>query len=188
MASEARIKYKHALFLNPYIERSATNTMMLFPSIGVEYVATSVKGLVDKITLLDLRYEKDFSDTDKLLEFISNSIDIICVSIGWDRQFEEICHLLNRMPDNIPLVVGGYKATEKVDELFKVCPTIDIIVRGEGEETIREIFSGVALKDILGASYREGNRVLHNPNRPLPDINSLIAPDRTLRRNEYMMA
>jgi len=185
MASEVRIKYKHALFLNPYIERNATNTMMLFPSVGLEYVATSAKGLVDKITLLDLRYEKDFSDTDKLLEFISSSIDIICVTIGWDRQFEEICHLLNRMPRNIPLVVGGYKATEKVEELFKTCPRIDIIVRGEGEETIKEIFKGVALKDILGISYREGDSIIHNPNRALPDIDSLAVPDRTLRRNEY---
>jgi len=161
--------------------------MLLFPPTGLEYVAASAKGFVDKITLLDLRYEKDFSDTDKLLEFISSSIDIICVTIGWDRQFEEICHLLNRMPRNIPLVVGGYKATEKVEELFKTCPTIDIIVRGEGEETIKEIFRGVAFKDILGISYRECDRIIHNPNRTLPDINSLAVPDRTLRRNEYSL-
>ena len=186
MSSETRIKYKHALFLNPYIERNATNTMMLFPPAGLEYVATSAKGLTDKITLLDLRYEKDLSDTDKLLEFISGSVDIICVSIGWDRQFEEICNLLNRMPGNIPLVVGGYKATEKVEELFKVCPGISIIARGEGEETIKEIFKDVALKDILGISYREGDRVIHNPNRPLPDIDALCVPDRALRRNEYL--
>jgi radical SAM superfamily enzyme YgiQ (UPF0313 family) len=187
MANEVRIKYKHALFLNPYIERSATNTMMLFPPVGLEYVATSAKGLVDKITLLDLRYEKELSDADKLLEFISSSIDIICVSIGWDRQFEEICRLLNRMPDNIPLVVGGYNATERVEELFKACPGIDIIVRGEGEETIKEIFRAVAFKDILGISYREGDSIIHNLNRPLPDIGSLVVPDRTLRRNEYSL-
>ncbi len=158
---------------------------MLFPPTGLEYVATSARGLVNKITLMDLRQEKDLSDTEKLISFISSQIDIICVGIGWDRQFKEICRLLNRMPDGIPLVVGGYKATEKVEELFKVCPTIDIIVRGEGEETIRELLGGVSLKDILGISYREDGRIIHNPNRPLPDIDSLAVPDRTLRRNEY---
>jgi len=188
MIIEASTKYKHALFLNPYIEKNANNTMMMFPPIGLEYVATSARDLVDKITLLDLRYEKDLCDTDKLLEFISGEIDIICVGIGWDRQFEAICGLLNRMPGNIPLVVGGYKATEKVEELFKTCPTIDIIVRGEGEETIREIFRDVALKDILGISYREGGNIKHNPNRPLPDINSLAVPNRAMRRNEYRLA
>jgi len=57
--------------------------MMLFPPTGLEYVATNALGLVNKITLLDLRQEKDLSDTDKLISFISSQIDIVCVSIGW---------------------------------------------------------------------------------------------------------
>lgn len=162
--------------------------MMLFPPTGLEYVATSAKGLVDKITLLDLRYERDLSDTEKLLAFISSQIDILCVSVGWDRQFDEICQMLNRVPDNIPLVVGGYKATERVEELFKRCPTIDIIVRGEGEETIKEILKGSSLKDISGISYRENSKIVHNPNRPLPDVDTLVPPDRSLRHNEYSLA
>ncbi len=182
------MKYNHALFLNPYIESSANSTMMLFPPTGLEYVAASAKGLVDKITLLDLRYERDLSDSDRLLDFITGHIDIICVSIGWDRQFEEICQLLNRMPARIPLVVGGYKATEKVEELFKRCPTIDIIVRGEGEETIKEILKGSSLKDISGISYRENGKIAHNPNRAFPDVDTLVPPDRSLRRNEYSFA
>lgn len=159
--------------------------MLLFPPTGLEYVATSAKGLVDKVTLLDLRYEKELCDPDKLLEFIASGVDIICVGIGWDRGFDEICQLLNRMPENIPLVVGGYTATEKVDELFQACPNIDIIVRGEGEETMQEILKGVAFKDILGISYREAGNIIHNANRPLTDIDSIAAPDRSLRRNEY---
>lgn len=162
--------------------------MMLFPPTGLEYVATSAKGLADKITILDLRFEKELSDIEKLIGFISDSVDILCVSIGWDRQFEEICGLLNRMPKNIPLVVGGYKATEKVEELFKTCPNIDIIVRGEGEESIQEILKGKALKEITGISYRENGSVMHNSNRPLPNIDKLLPPDRSLRRNEYIMA
>ncbi|MDD5553868.1 MAG: radical SAM protein [Candidatus Omnitrophica bacterium] len=162
--------------------------MMLFPPTGLEYVAASAKGLVNKITLMDLRHEPDLSDTDKLISFISSGIDILCVGIGWDRQFDEICQMLNRIPSRIPLVVGGYKATEKVEELFKTCPAITIIVRGEGEETIKEILKGNPLKDILGISYRKNGSIKHNPNRPLPDINTLGAPDRSLRQSEYSFA
>ncbi|MDD4900260.1 MAG: hypothetical protein PHG68_06740, partial [Candidatus Omnitrophica bacterium] len=114
-------KYKHALFLNPYIENHATSVMKLFPPTGLEYVATSAKSCVEKITLLDLRYEKELTNPVNLLDFIRKEIDIICVSIGWDRQFKEICGLLSCMPDDIPLVVGGYKATEMTEELFKTC-------------------------------------------------------------------
>jgi anaerobic magnesium-protoporphyrin IX monomethyl ester cyclase len=179
------LSYKHALFLNPYIESTATSIMKLFPPTGIEYVATSAKGLADKITLLDLRYEKELCDTENLLNFIRSEIDIICVSIGWDRQLEEVKGLLNRMPAAIPLIVGGYKATEQVEELFRDCPNIDVIVRGEGEESIKEILKGKPFDAILGISYRLNGKIIHNKHRPLPDIDSLNYPDRTLRRHEY---
>ena len=182
------VKYKHALFLNPYIESSNTSVMKLFPPTGLEYVATSAEGLVNKLTLADLRYEKELSDPAKLLDFISKEIDIVCVSIGWDRQFKEICELLNRIPGDIPLVVGGYKATEMADELFKICPNINIVVRGEGEVTIQEILKGLPLKDILGISYAQNGVVIHNKNRPLLDIEDIPAPHRALRNNKYNLA
>ena len=121
---------------------------MLFPPTGLEYVATSAKGFVSKISLIDLKYEEDLCDLDKLLDFVRNEIDIICVAIGWDYQLNEILDLLNRMPENIPLVVGGYTATEKVEEIFKSCPKVDIVVRGEGEETIQEILKDMPLENI----------------------------------------
>jgi len=179
------MQYNHALFLNPYIENHATSVMKLFPPTGLEYVAASAQGYVEKITLLDLRYENELANPVNLFDFIKEEIDIVCVSLGWDRQLKEICQLLSGMPAHIPLVVGGYKATEMVDELFKTCPPIRIIVRGEGEETIREILQGLPLHDILGISYRQNNDIIHNPNRPLPDVNSITPPDRSLRRNDY---
>jgi len=183
------MKYKHALFLNPYLasQGKSASIMRLFPPTGLEYVATSARDFVGKLTLLDLRYEKDLSDTNNLLDFIRKEIDIVCVGIGWDREFKEVCDLLNLMPDNIPLVVGGYKATEQVEELFETCTKIDIIVRGEGEETIREIMSGVPFKDVLGISYRSDGRVIHNKNRQLPGVDIIASPDRSLRRNQYHM-
>jgi len=159
--------------------------MMLFPPTGLEYVAASAKALGGKVTLLDLRYENGLGDTNKLLEFISKEIDIICVGIGWNRHFKQALHLLNLIPDHIPLVVGGYKATEMVEEIFKSCPKVNIIVRGEGEETIQEILKGAPFDTILGISYRENGKVVHNRHRPLPDVNSIASPDRSLRRNKY---
>jgi len=184
----SRNKYQHALFLNPYVEKSANNTMMLFPPTGLEYVATSAKGLVDEITLMDLRYEKELADPVRLRDFIQNEIDIVFVSLGWDRQIEEICELMNSFPSGMPLVIGGYTATEKVEELFKACPRIDIIVRGEGEKTTQEILKGVPLKEILGISFRQNNQIVHNANRSFSDIDEFPAPDRGLRRNSYDLA
>ena len=184
------MKYKHALFLYPYGVKKTTTASVnrLFPPTGLEYIATSAKGFAEKITLLDLRYEEELSTPEKLLDFIRKEIDIICVSIGWDREFKDICDLLNLMPDNIPLVVGGYKATEQVEELFQACPNIDIIVRGEGEETIREILKDLPKEDILGISYRKEGKVFHNQIRPLPEIDIIPYPDRGLRKGKYQLS
>jgi magnesium-protoporphyrin IX monomethyl ester (oxidative) cyclase len=91
------------------------------------------------------------------------------------------------MPDGIPLVVGGYKATEEVEDIFERCPKVNIIVRGEGEDTIKDIMNGVAPEKILGISYRNGNSIIHNACRPLPDVNTITPPDRRMRRNNYYM-
>jgi anaerobic magnesium-protoporphyrin IX monomethyl ester cyclase len=183
------MKYKHALFLNPYPahKNSTRSVMELFPPTGLEYVAASAEAFVDKLTVIDLKYEKDLSDLNKLVDFIRKEVDIICVGIGWNRQLDEVFNLLNLMPDNKVLVVGGYTATEMTEELFKICPKINIIVRGEGEETIKEVLKDAPLEGILGISYRKNGSIIHNANRPLSDVNTVTAPDRNLRRNKYRL-
>jgi len=181
------MKYKKALFINPYPGNSVTAAMMAFPPTGLEYVAQSAREVADKVTLLDLRYEKELAVPAQLNKFIKQEADIIGVGIGWDRQIKEIMALLNSFPVGMPLVVGGYTATEKVEEFFKDCPRIDVIVRGEGEQTIKDILNGVAWESIPGMSFRRDKKITHNPNRPLVDVDNIPWPNRTLRRGEYSL-
>ena len=178
------MKYQHVLALNPYF-RDSTATMGTFPPTGLEYIAANIKDLVGKVTLLDLRYQQEYQDVNMLSEFINKEIDLLCISITWNSQFNAICDLICKLPDEVPTVVGGHKATEEVESLFVRCPNINLIVRGEGEETIREVVKGFPHKDILGLSYRENGTVVHNKNRSLPDILSVAFPDRSLRRHDY---
>lgn len=159
--------------------------MGVFPPTGLEYIATNMKDLVERVTLLDLRYEKEYRDVKVLSEFINKEIDLLCVSITWDSQFNEICDFIRALPDEVITVVGGHKATEEVEALFARCPNIDFIVRGEGEETIRELVRGVPCKDILGLSFRENGILIHNKNRSLPEVLDAAFPDRSLRRHDY---
>jgi len=179
-------KYKHALALNPYFGDSAA-IMGVFPPTGLEYIAASMKDLFDKVTLLDLRYEKAYQNPKALSKFIRNEIDLLCVSIRWDSQFENICDFVSQLPPEVCTVVGGYKATEEVEYLFDRCPNIDMIVRGEGEDIIKQIVMGVPYKDIRGLSYRENGGVVHNEIHPLPDITRIPFPDRSLRKHDYCM-
>ncbi len=178
------IKYKHALALNPYFG-DGTATMGVFPPTGLEYVVASMKDLVDKVTLLDLRFEKEYQDPKALGDFIRANIDLLCISIRWDTKFKDICEFVSQLPPEVTTVVGGYKATLEVEFLFERCPNIDLIVRGEGEDIIKRIITGVPYKDIKGLSYRDGDKIVHNENHPLPDIEKIAFPDRSLRRHDY---
>jgi len=180
------IKYKHALALNPYFGDS-TALMGVFPPTGLEYIAASMKDLVGKVTLLDLRHEKAYQDPKALSKFIRNEIDLLCVSIRWRSLFENVCDFVSQLPPEVCTIVGGYKATEEVESLFDRCPNIDMIVRGEGEEIIKQVVTGVPYKDIRGLSYRENGEIVHNEIHPLPDITRIPFPDRSLRKHDYCM-
>lgn len=176
--------FEHALALYPYCKDS-TATMGVFPPTGLEYIAANMRELVGELTFLDLRYDKEFQDVNVLYDFIRREIDLVCISITWDSQFDEICDRIRALPDDVTTVVGGHKATEEVEYLFARCPNIDLIVRGEGEETIRDVVRGIPSRDIPGLSYRENGKYVHNSNRPLTDTLNFAFPDRALRRHEY---
>ncbi|MEE9474911.1 MAG: radical SAM protein, partial [Candidatus Hydrothermarchaeaceae archaeon] len=53
----------------------------------------------------------------------------------------------------------------------------DIVVRGEGEATFRELIEGRALEDIEGMSWMDGTKIVHNPDRGLiADLDSIPFP------------
>lgn len=177
-------KYKHVLALYPYFGDS-TAAMGIFPPTGLEYIAASIKDVVGKVTLLDLRYETAYQDLTMLSKLIRDGIDLLCISIQWDARFKQVCDFIAQLPHEVCTVVGGYKATQEVEYLFNHCPNVDMIVRGEGEEIIKQIVTGIPYKDIRGLSYRENGRVIHNQIHPLPDITRITFPDRSLRKHDY---
>jgi len=177
-------KYRHVLALSPYFGQTS-DSRGLFPPTGLEYIAASMKGLVGQVTVLDLRHEKRYQDPRALGEFIRREIDLVCVSIGWRSRFERICSFVAQLPDEVTTIVGGYQATLEVEDVFARCPNVDAVVRGEGEEIIKEVVTGVPFEEIRGLSYRRDGRIVHNENQVLPDLAQVAYPDRALRRHEY---
>ena len=62
-----------------------------------------------------------------------------------------------------------------------------MIVRGEGEDIIKQIVTGVPYKDIRGLSYRQNGGIVHNEIHTLPDIKKIPFPERSLRKYDYRM-
>jgi radical SAM superfamily enzyme YgiQ (UPF0313 family) len=170
--------YNNVLCVYPHLE--GVPEKKYCPPIGLEYIATVLEDLVERVTIIDMRFEPNLND------FIENdTIDLFCFSVNWDYQRDAAINIIGRIPSNIKVVLGGRYATACVEEFFAATPNIDIIVRGDGEEIIRDIASGFPLKDITGISYREGSRIIHNKIRDLRSLDDTIYPNRTLRRVDY---
>jgi radical SAM superfamily enzyme YgiQ (UPF0313 family) len=85
-------------------------------------------------------------------------------------------------------VVGGYHPTA-VPDLMLSNPQIDVVVRGEGEQTMRELVEQGTPENVLGASYKKNGRIIHNENRPrIENLDSLPFPARCLRQYSYKSA
>src|SRR5438552_17724025 len=73
-------------------------------------------------------------------------------------------------------------------EDFAKHPAVDFVVRGECEETFRELVQGAPIEAIRGLSYKHKDKVRHNPDRPLiADLDSIPLPDRSRRSRKYKL-
>lgn len=85
--------------------------------------------------------------------------------------------LLNRAKETLPSVttlLGGIHPTFMYDEVFSLSSSVDYIVRGEGEHTLRELLTAFnkedpeeLLPEIKGLAYRRGDKTIVTEERPL---------------------
>jgi anaerobic magnesium-protoporphyrin IX monomethyl ester cyclase len=78
-------------------------------------------------------------------------------------------------------VTGGQHFTATAQSSLEEYPEIDVIVRGEGEQTFAELVRNASKKsaftEINGISFRHKGKIVHNPSRPLiEDLESLPYP------------
>jgi len=80
---------------------------------------------------------------------------------------------VKRHSPEVPVVWGGLHASMLPEQTLQD-PAIDVVVRGEGEETflgvVEALKAGRDMQGIQGVSWKKDGRVLHNPARPFLDM------------------
>ncbi|MFX0003143.1 MAG: B12-binding domain-containing radical SAM protein [Candidatus Hodarchaeota archaeon] len=89
---------------------------------------------------------------------------------------------------NIPLIIGGPHATFSDDKILNES-SFDIVVRGEGEETFKEIVEsykkGKTFEDIKGISFKKDGKIIRNESRNyITNLDRLPFPARHLVKIE----
>jgi radical SAM superfamily enzyme YgiQ (UPF0313 family) len=169
-------KIRDVLCIYPYrVELEKWNA---FPPLGLEYVASIASEFAERIRIVDCR------SGENPLEFVTPRTDLVLISWNWKLEMDFVSEVIRSIPDNITTVVGGRYASQFIDEVFSDFPNVDIIIRGEGEDAIREYLGNGKPKDIANLSYRKNGKVVHNPPVAIKHIAD-SAPDRSLRRMRY---
>jgi radical SAM superfamily enzyme YgiQ (UPF0313 family) len=91
---------------------------------------------------------------------------------------------------NVTIVFGNHHATFNADRILGKYPSVDIIVRGEGERTVVELANCLKndgdLKEVRGINFRNEGKIVATPDQPLiKDLDSLPFPDRKLLDVDY---
>ena len=123
-----------------------------------------------KVKIIDQRTEVDLDATIK--KFKKN---ILCFGISSFTGVQikgglEISKKIKEFHPEVPIVWGGWHPTSMPEQTLRH-PFVDIVVRGQGEVTLKELAVALScdrdLSNIKGISFKKQGKIYHNPCREL---------------------
>lgn len=153
-------------------------------NLGLGYLASSLRNQGNEVSIVD-GWLHGLSSHQLAEEILKNPptsfVGFSCYRSNMERTME-VASILRGSGLDVPIVVGGYGPTFHADEFLSA--GFDIVVRGEGEETIVELLKyfehgTTDLSEIKGISYVKDGEFVHNDMRPLKlDIDNITFPSR----------
>lgn len=166
-----------------------------WPPLGLLYLGTILRDEegID-VTVLDQAAEGySIKETARWVEKQSPDILGFSALASSGMTAARVAGKVKETNPEIVIVFGNYYATFNDRRILTTYPQVDIIVRGEGEETTRELVNAIdkdhSLKKVQGITFREKHKITATPDRPLiKDVDALPIPDRELLKIEYHSA
>jgi len=178
-------KVRKVVLVNPnFITKSITDTFTI-PALGLEYLAAYITDIVDVI-LIDAKVRN--LNVNEIMEEIDEfKPDLVGISCCYTIGVNFALRIAQESKErNYLVVMGGWHPTFAENEIISYS-FIDVVVRGEGEITFRELIQNNELESIKGITYKINGHIYRNPDRPLiKDLNTLPLPASQLRsKNSY---
>ncbi len=177
-----KIKLKIILINPPYtmLSKGIKGSEWVTPPLGLAYLASVIDE--HKIKIVDMEQE------DREIEDITKEFnpDIVGLTSSTPTINQAYCILekVKKINPNIITIIGGCHVSVFPYETIQR-KEIDIVIKGEGEITIKEILNnlskGKSIKRIKGTIQKEDNNIIYNQDRPLiKDLDTLPSPKREL--------
>lgn len=165
------------LLINPYFGQVSEGTegATHSPPLGLGFIATYVRDHADgEVEIIDPIPQglTEQAVLDKVM-----TADFVGLSVYTDTRFYcfDFAKKIKEVNPKCTLIVGGPHVYSLDKLILEHYPFIDVLVRGEGEETVEEIIKGKPYKDILGITWRDADgEITRNPDRQfMNDIDAL---------------
>lgn len=117
---------------------------------------------------------------EELSKFKPDIVGITSTTLTYKSALR-IAKIAKEVCPNCITAIGGSHVTFWDDKALQEEPALDVIVRGEGEQTMLELAQRVenhqAFHNLVGTTCRKGSEIVQNANRPfLEDLDSLPFP------------
>ena len=172
-------------------EREGKKAVGAWPPLGVLYLAAVLKEKGVEVSVLD-QAAKGLTIRETVSWIRAENPDVLGFSTfaTSGRTAALISNEVKKENPNVTIVFGNYYATFNPERILRKYPSVDVIVRGEGEQTVIDLANCFEnkgrLKDVLGISFRNGSNVASTADRPLiKDLDCLPFPDRALIDETY---
>ncbi len=154
-----------------------------FIPLGLAYLGAVAETEGHTVTIIDCQAEKLTYDTFRQ-RIRSVSSDIVGVTSTTLLYYsaKKIMEIAKEEHPNAITMIGGSHVSFWDENALNECPSIDVIVRREGELTFIDLLQRIEAKTnfagVLGTTFRESDgRIIRNEDRPfLHDLDSLPSP------------
>jgi len=172
-------------------EREARRSIASFPPLGILYLASVLKERGVEVSVLD-QPARGFTVDDTVNWIEKENPDILGFSTfsTSGRTAALISSYVKERNPNIFIVLGNHYATFNSERILREYSSVDITVRGEGEDTVIDLVGCLRnrgnLKKVQGITFRNEKSIFSTPARPLiKDLDCLPFPDRKLIDVDY---
>jgi radical SAM superfamily enzyme YgiQ (UPF0313 family) len=152
------------LLINP-----PQNTNYPQPPLGLAAIASGLERDGAHIKILDANALK--LDHSEVTRYLSN-VDIVGIT-AMTPTISPALQIARNIKDkdkDMHIIIGGPHSTIFPEETLKHAPEIDFVVKGEGEETTRELVRNFNAKeklvDVQGIAFRIKGEIVNTPSRP----------------------
>ena len=179
-ASAIKVLLLEALFPPDAAWGSVKLEQGYLPPIGMISVYVWLKHRGYNVELIDTQFG-DYTDDTLKAHLRRNAYDVVAIPVYTstaDHAFQT-GELVKEALPNCTLVMGNIHVTMLPELSMEQCPELDFIIRHEAEYCMDEFLTALASGDqdwssISGLVYRDGDRVVVNPQRPfMRDLDSL---------------